>query len=183
MPRTAKCSVRKIIDGNRGNEEGLTMHAHAREFRRASLPPVLAALSVNEDEIMALLPNYKEITELIKRGANLEAQEKIIELREGALDLQEENIRLRERVKELESQLQKKSNVVWEKPFYWAMDGEKRDGPFCQKCYDTQEKIVRLQHIEQGHWHCKSCDNRYYEDSYNPSEIGVVPLRSKWDVF
>ncbi len=36
------------------------------------------------------LPRYKEIVELVKKGATLEAQEKIIELREAALELQEE---------------------------------------------------------------------------------------------
>ncbi len=38
------------------------------------------------------LPNYGDIVELIKKGATLEAQEKIMELRDGALDLQEQNL-------------------------------------------------------------------------------------------
>lgn len=41
---------------------------------------------------MGLSPNYKDIIELIKKGSTIEAQEKIMELREGALALQEENI-------------------------------------------------------------------------------------------
>ena len=54
---------------------------------------------------MSLLPNYKEIIELLKKGSTIEAQEKIMELREGALALQEENIKLKERISELESEL------------------------------------------------------------------------------
>ena len=56
------------------------------------------------------IPRYKDIMELIKAGATLQAQEKIIELRQAALDIQEENVVLREkvaglkaRVRELES--------------------------------------------------------------------------------
>ena len=50
-------------------------------------------------------PSYKDIIELIKAGATIEAQEKIMELRQAALDIQEENINLRNRVNELESKL------------------------------------------------------------------------------
>lgn len=34
-----------------------------------------------------MLPKYKDITELIKKGATVEALEKIMELREAALEL------------------------------------------------------------------------------------------------
>jgi hypothetical protein len=37
------------------------------------------------------LPSYKDIIELVKTGATIEAQEKIMELRQSALDGQEEN--------------------------------------------------------------------------------------------
>ena len=61
---------------------------------------------------MALLPNYKDIIELLKKGSTLEAQEKIMELREGALALQEENLELKEKVKELEESLHQKKNII-----------------------------------------------------------------------
>jgi hypothetical protein len=51
------------------------------------------------------LPGYKDIIELVKTGATIEAQEKIMELRQAALDGQEENIRLRNRVSELEARV------------------------------------------------------------------------------
>ncbi len=81
---------------------------------------------------MALLPNYKDIVDLIKKGSTVEAQEKIMELREGALALQEENIKLKETIKDLEAKLSVKEKVVWEPPFYWLKEGDAKDGPFCQ---------------------------------------------------
>lgn len=51
------------------------------------------------------LPNYKEIVDLLKKGATIEAQERIMELREAALALQEENIQLRNSVIELEEKV------------------------------------------------------------------------------
>ena len=48
-----------------------------------------------------MIPKYKEIVELIKKGSTLEAQEKIMELREAVMEAQEETHALKERVKEL----------------------------------------------------------------------------------
>lgn len=55
------------------------------------------------------LPSYKEILELIKTGATIEAQEKIMELRQSALALQEENIELRNQVIALQEQVKRLS--------------------------------------------------------------------------
>jgi intein-encoded DNA endonuclease-like protein len=55
-----------------------------------------------ENEEMPLLPNYKDIVELIRKGSTIEAQKKILELNEAVLKLQEENLALRQRVKALE---------------------------------------------------------------------------------
>lgn len=134
---------------------------------------------------MALLPNYKDIIELLKKGSTIEAQEKIMELREGTLALQEENILLRERIKELQSELNKKKEIRWEAPFYWTISDESKEGPFCQKCYDSDSKLIRLQRIEEGNWHCKLCNNNIFEDSYQPSNpvVGVVRTRNRWDSY
>lgn len=113
---------------------------------------------------MALLPNYKDIVDLLKKGSTLEAQEKIMELREGALALQEENLNLREKIKELEELLNQKKNLIWEAPLFWIKNGDSKEGPFCQKCYDSDEKLIRLQNVEQGHWHCKACNNSFYDN-------------------
>ena len=134
---------------------------------------------------MSLLPNYKDIVDLLKKGSTIEAQEKIMELREGALALQEENINLKEKISELESKLNKKNEVQYEAPFYWTMVNGKKEGPFCQKCYDSDGKIIRLQKIEEGNWHCKLCNNNYFEDSYKPHNpiVSVERTRSRWDEY
>lgn len=48
------------------------------------------------------IPSYKEILMLLKKGATIEAQEKIMQLRETLIELQEENIKLRNTIIELE---------------------------------------------------------------------------------
>lgn len=129
---------------------------------------------------MAILPNYKEIIELIKKGSTLEAQEKIMELREAAMELQEENLMLRTRVKELEEQISHKEQVQWEKPYYWMVSGDKKDGPFCQTCYDSNQKLVRLQDLRGGKWYCHTCKSKFFDPSYQPPQIRVNRSRGEW---
>ena len=104
------------------------------------------------------LPTYKDIVELLKKGATVEAQEQIMELREGALALQEENFGLREKVRNLEESLRIKGQLQFDGASYWLSDGNKTDGPFCQHCYDTSGKLIRLQDWGDT-WNCFACKN------------------------
>ncbi|MCH9032111.1 MAG: hypothetical protein IIB00_07625 [candidate division Zixibacteria bacterium] len=113
-----------------------------------------------------MLPNFKEISELIKKGLTIEAQEKFMELREGAVKLQEENLSLREQVRELESQLAIRGKVVWAEPYYWLEEDGKRDGPYCQKCYDCDIKLIRLQRGIRGVWNCRACNSGFTDGEF-----------------
>ena len=118
---------------------------------------------------MAVIPSYKEIIELVKRGATIEAQEKIVELRAAALEIQEENLALRKRVGELEQRIALRESVVYRAPSYWTERDGTKDGPYCQKCYDVDSKLVRLQmRMEQGAWLCQACGKSFVDESYQP---------------
>jgi rRNA maturation endonuclease Nob1 len=89
---------------------------------------------------------FTAITDLIKKGANLEAQQKLVELREAVLELQTVNLELKTKIGDLEQQLSLRERVKYENRYYWVFPkvGEK-EGPFCQLCYDNVEKLIRLQ--------------------------------------
>lgn len=106
------------------------------------------------------LPTYKEIVDLIKKGATIEAQEKIMELREAALGLQEENFTFREKIRALEDELKVKKQLKFERTAYWLHNGHQKDGPFCQRCYDVQNILVRLQNYGSS-WFCVACNQSY----------------------
>jgi hypothetical protein len=126
---------------------------------------------------MALLPNYKDIIDLLKKGASIEAQEKIMELREGAIALQEENSKLKERIKELESELNKKKKYNGMHLSIGLLSENRKKALFV--------KNAMIQSIEKGNWHCKTCKNNFFEDSYKPTNptIGVVRSRNRWDSY
>lgn len=105
-----------------------------------------------------MLPKYKDIIELMKKGSTIEAQEQIMTLREGALELQEENQELRSKIREIETQL--KASVDWgeEKQRYilvnpWHGPAQvyalKKDNSesevahyLCTNCFSNEKKVI-----------------------------------------
>lgn len=104
------------------------------------------------------LPTFKDIAELFKKGATLEAQQKIIELQEVHLAIREELLALKDENRALRAQVERNCKVVWVAPYYYLVDGENRDGPYCQKCYDEKSKLIRMQSGHEGDAHrCAVC--------------------------
>ena len=113
-----------------------------------------------------MLPRYKEIAELFKKGLTIEAQEKIMELREAAMELEEENRTLKLTVKELNKKIAFQKKVIYQKPSYWVKETEENDGPFCQKCHDSTDKLIRLPGGNNDVWYCYECSSTYYGPNY-----------------
>ncbi|SDK37960.1 hypothetical protein [Microbulbifer yueqingensis] len=105
-----------------------------------------------------MLPRYKDIVELLKKGSTLEAQEQIMSLREGALELQEENQELKSRIRELEGKLEaidfwenEKSRYYLVSPWrgpaqaYALKKSESEGEPphlVCSNCFHQRQKVI-----------------------------------------
>lgn len=107
---------------------------------------------------MSMLPTYKDIQELLKKGLTLEAQEKIMELREATIQLQEEKLVLEQRVRDLEQALVIKGELVREDNVYFRVrEGGHRDGPFCLSCWDGDRVLVNVMMFAYGIHKCGRC--------------------------
>jgi len=122
-----------------------------------------------------MLPRYKDIVDLMKKGSTLEAQEKIMSLREGAIELQEENMELKARIRELESQLKVKEDWSLEKSRYelvnpWKgpaqayalkKDASNGEAPhlLCTNCFHESRKKILTPQSKEGwaYMVCPSC--------------------------
>lgn len=71
-------------------------------------------------------------------------------------------------IKQLTEALEIKASVVWEKPYYWTVNDDTRDGPYCQQCYDNDRKLIRLQEHDRGYWACDTCKNSVTDRTYSP---------------
>ena len=105
-----------------------------------------------------MLPKYKDIIELLKKGSTLEAQEQIMSLREGALELQEENQELKYRISELEANLRATEDWASEKKRYalvnpwngpaqaYALKQSYSEGEkphlLCSNCFHNSKKVI-----------------------------------------
>ena len=106
------------------------------------------------------LPNYKEILDLLKRGATMEAQEAIMTLREAAVDSREEVLELKKQVTALESQL--KAVGDWE--------AQKERYSLVSPWRAGQAYALKRSHAggEEAHWMCTNCFHNSKRVILNP---------------
>lgn len=110
-----------------------------------------------KEKNMGIIDHAKDIAKLIKKYNDAELYQKIIDLHDEIFELRENNLKLKEKIKELKEEKKINKKIVFESPFYWLKDGEEKDGPYCQKCYDDNKKLIRLQDLKNGYWECLVC--------------------------
>lgn len=115
---------------------------------------------------MGIIDHAKDIVELIKKYNDAELYQKIIDLRDEIFKLREDNLNLKGKIKALKEEKKINEKIVFEKHYYWIKDGEKKDGPYCQKCFDDNKKLIRLQERKNRHWYCLVCKNGVDDSSY-----------------
>ncbi|WP_458699857.1 hypothetical protein ACKGJI_08505 [Sulfurospirillum sp. 1307] len=81
-------------------------------------------------------------------------------------DIKLELIDKNEKIQELESALQVQNELEFEQPYYWKLTGDSKDGPYCQKCYDDNKKLIRLQDEKYGSWRCMVCESYFRDKNY-----------------
>ena len=90
------------------------------------------------------IPSYRDIVDLLKKGATIEAQEKIMELRVAALAIQEENFTLREENRGLKEAAAVAATLVRDGNCYFRESDVDRKHPYCLACWDADRKLVSL---------------------------------------
>ncbi len=88
------------------------------------------------------MASIREILELLKKGATLEAQQQIVELQEAHIATREESIRLREEIARLKTEIREAAALSCDEPYYFKTVDRKRDGPFCQMGKGTEDKMI-----------------------------------------
>ncbi len=90
---------------------------------------------------MSVVDTAKIVGELVKKGATIELQEKIMQLREEALELQEDNQQLKKENAKLREQVEWKQKLRRSRALYWC-DGD--DTPFCPYCWERNKLALHL---------------------------------------
>jgi hypothetical protein len=79
-----------------------------------------------------------------------------------------------QQIRELQEASRIKSQLQYEQPYYWIIDGTACVGPYCQSCYDKEQKLIRLQGYDKGHWDCKVCGNSFSDRAFRQRQDRVI---------
>lgn len=110
---------------------------------------------------MSIYDGFKEVISTIQKIDNVELYRQILDLQKEMLQLVSENTELKTRLAETQAELSTKRDLRFEFNAYWIGETlEISDGPFCAKCWDTKQQLVRM--LYAGHnpqWsRCHVCD-------------------------
>ena len=76
-------------------------------------------------------------------------------------------------IRDLKKQLSLKGEMIFEAPVYWRKTDDGKDGPYCQVCYDKDNKYIRVQKYSDNWWECKCCKNKYTDKPASERTISV----------
>lgn len=124
---------------------------------------------------MSVVDTARTIGELIKSGATIGLQEKIVQLREEALELLQENLHLKQENSQLKEQLKWKEVLHRRRELYWS-DGD--DTPFCPYCWEKHKLVIHLSRYadpESTRYECQECRTVY--EAARESDFRVTSSR------
>jgi hypothetical protein len=112
----------------------------------------------------------KNAVTIAQKTENIELYRTILDIQKEAQDLQQKNIELLDENKQLKEKLTFKQDLEFdnEKSIYWMNNiNGKQDGPFCSRCYDSNDKLVHLHKITTGYF-CPACGRSigYINDNF-----------------
>ena len=116
---------------------------------------------------------FSTVVELIKKGSQMEAQAQIQKLQEQYLGLHAENLELKQDLLELKSKYKQQENMIFEEPFFFEKDGENKEGPYCPRCWQKDEKkcrVVKTPDSYHSAQQCQVCDELFGKGKPVPTQ-------------
>ena len=80
----------------------------------------------------------------------------------------EENEALKSQLDEVAQILDMAENMEFDGQKYWLEQDRRREGPFCQLCYDRDGLLIRLEEQDK-HWRCRNCSGIYMKPHPRPA--------------
>jgi len=119
------------------------------------------------------LMNPKQIYDLVKKKAQLEAQEEIMKYRKLVLNQNEEIQKLKQQNSSLKAKLELKSKIKKsDKGLYLVNDEGEQEGPYCVRCYEVTDTLISLRKIEYDHRYYYVCSE--FKQEYDRDESRIT---------
>lgn len=125
---------------------------------------------------MAIFDELKSIGKVLQEAGKIEQYQQILNLQQQLLDIQKKINDLKVENKELKDKLKLQNNLTYENNAYWIKKEDKKEGPFCSRCWDVKKNTVRMKQSTGNlafHF-CPECKTQVQTDPAYRS-----PFRSK----
>ena len=106
---------------------------------------------------MGLMEEIKAFSGMLGTVASADIYKKLIDIQIQAAQIQQENNELKKELEDLKALNDIKERLHFENNMYWVNKGNTKEGPFCSKCWDDNNKLVRL-HTQDKDYRCPVCD-------------------------
>lgn len=130
---------------------------------------------------MAIFDELKSIGKVLQEAGKIEQYQQILNLQQQLLDIQKKISDLEVENKELRDKLKLQGSLIYENNAYWIKKEDKKDGPFCSRCWDVEKNTVRTkQGVNNPAFHsCPECKTQVQTDpNYHPPFIKRQPPTS-----
>jgi hypothetical protein len=113
---------------------------------------------------MSLISEIRSAAEMIQKADNIELYRKILDLQYEAMSLMEKYNAAIEENNALKERIETAGKMKFINNMYYI---EKEGDPYCSKCWDVDNKRVRLHGNSEGFFQCPSCKTVAYNERGN----------------
>lgn len=102
--------------------------------------------------------NIKDLWNVFNEAGKIEEYQKILNLIDDQFRMREQIDNFKKEITTLRSRLEIKESLEFKNNAYYLKNG---DGPFCQACWDNNEKLIRIikYPFDKDSYDCKVCKN------------------------
>lgn len=88
-------------------------------------------------------------------------EKEYLRLENKRLKLELESEELQNTLAENREKVRIQESMVFDKSAYWVREGDKKDGPFCYRCWHETETLIQMKPCDDAGWsECVRCKSR-----------------------
>lgn len=129
--------------------------------------------------VLTSLKSATDIAKILRESAaslkDAETRFKLADLLSALADVKTElagvqdTIRDQQRtIRELNEKMTFAGKMEFDAPYFWNVTDGKREGPYCQKCWEDDKKSIHLYLLGNGYWVCAACKTEVIDSSHRP---------------
>jgi hypothetical protein len=108
---------------------------------------------------MVTLSDLMSIGKILMDSGKIDLYQKLSTFSENLSQLQQENVELKNKIINLEDKLKIKEDLLFRDNAYWKKSDN--DGPFCTRCWDKNNELIRMQNRNNVLYACPDCKNNF----------------------